>query len=185
MYSLNIHFLILLFKILKSIRTHAFLKCSLLDLENTRSLVVSKVKSSSKSNITSIHIRFVPCQLDNRSRNTANSKLHLESLRLWMGQKLRPYNRSKIVSIRIRFVPCQWDHTFQDAANSKFNQKSKVKVMRGNKGQGILWIQHHINSYPFHSVSIRPAIPEIWLCCKLALKVQGKSHVGWRSKVKV
>ena len=40
------------------------------------------------------------------------------------------------------------------------------------------WVQHSIDSHPFHSMSIGHPIPEIQLFQNLTLKIQGQGH-GW------
>ena len=38
------------------------------------------------------------------------------------------------------------------------------------------WVQHPIDSHPFHSKSFSPPIPEIWLYQNLTLKIQVQGH---------
>ena len=67
-----------------------------------------------------------------------------------------------------------WDMTF-----SKFdleNPRSRSWV-RG-KLKVTTWVQHSIDSHPFHPMSIGHPIPEIWLFQNLTLKIQGQGH-GW------
>ena len=40
------------------------------------------------------------------------------------------------------------------------------------------WVQHSIDSHPFHPMSIGHPTPEIWLFQNLSLKIQGQGH-GW------
>ena len=47
------------------------------------------------------------------------------------------------------------------------------------------WVQHSIDSHPFHSMSISYPFPEIWLFQNLTLKIQGQGHgLGerWKSQ---
>ena len=45
------------------------------------------------------------------------------------------------------------------------------------------WVQHSIDSHPFHSMSIGHPIPEIWLFQNLTLRIQGQRH-GWGERWK-
>ena len=45
------------------------------------------------------------------------------------------------------------------------------------------WLQHSIDSHPFHSMSIGHPIPEIRLFQNLTLKIQGQGH-GWGERWK-
>ena len=40
------------------------------------------------------------------------------------------------------------------------------------------WIQHSVDSHPFHSMAIGHPIPELWLFQNLTLKIKGQGH-GW------
>ena len=48
--------------------------------------------------------------------------------------------------------------------------RSKLKV--------ITWVQHSVDSHPFHSMSIGHPVPELWLFQNLTLKIKGQGH-GW------
>ena len=66
-----------------------------------------------------------------------------------------------------------------DTAFSKFdleNPRSRSWV-RG-KLKATTWVQHSIDSHPFHPMSIGHPIPEIRLFQNLTLKIQGQCH-GW------
>ena len=51
--------------------------------------------------------------------------------------------------------------------------RSKLKVKT--------WVQHSIDSHPFHSMSIAHPIPDIQLFQNLTLKIQGQGH-GWSER---
>ena len=81
---------------------------------------------------------------------------------------------------RILFVPCRsathsWDKAISDSDPETPRSRSWVR----SKGKVIQSAQYHINSLPFHFISIRPTIPEIQLFRNLTLK-----HPRWRSWVR-
>ena len=94
----------------------------------------------------------------------------------------RSHNGTNILLTHIPFVPCQWPPFLRGTSFFYFKswpRKSKVKVT----------IQGHTvdptsYSHSFHSMSIDPHIPEIWLFQNLTLKIQGQGH-GCSKKVKV
>ena len=62
---------------------------------------------------------------------------------------------------------------------SKFNlENPRYRSWVRGKLKVTTWVQHSINSHPFHSMSIRHPIPEIRLLHNLALKIQGQGQ-GW------
>ena len=71
--------------------------------------------------------------------------------------------------------PCHsWDTAISkfDVENSRSRSwvRSKLKVKT--------WVQHSVDSHPFHSMSIGHPIPELWLFQNLTLKIEGQGH-GW------
>ena len=95
------------------------------------------------------------------------------------GQSWKSQSGCNILSTHIPFVQCQ--STLQFLRYSIFiiwPWKSKVKVMSEGKLKVTTWVQHSIDSHPFHPMSIGHPIPEIWLFQNLTLKIQGQGH-GW------
>ena len=67
---------------------------------------------------------------------------------------------------------------------SKFNlENPRSRSWVRGKLKVTTWVQHSIDSYPFHSMSIRHPIPEIRLFQNLTLKIQGQGH-GWGERWK-
>ena len=95
------------------------------------------------------------------------------------GQSLKTQWESNILSTHSPFVPCQSAIPFLRYDFFKFwPWKSKVKVMGEGKVEITIWVQHSIDSHPFHSMSIGHPIPEIRLFRNLTLKIQGQGQ-GW------
>ena len=87
----------------------------------------------------------------------------------------RPHNRNNILSTHIPLVPCQSALPFPRYSIFKiWPWKSKVKVIAQGHKVGL----HPIDSHPFCSMLIDPAIPGIQQFQNLTLKIQGPGH-GW------
>ena len=89
------------------------------------------------------------------------------------GHSLRPHSRYSTLLTHIPFVRCRWALAFTaiqlfDLENPRSRSWLKITA----------WVQHSIDSHPFHSMSISHPIPEIWLFQNLILKIQGQGH-GW------
>ena len=83
------------------------------------------------------------------------------------------------LSFHVNWPSHSWDKAF-----SKFdleNPRSRSWVRWTLKVT--TWVEHSVDSYPFHSTSIRHPIPEIRLFQNLTLKIQGQGH-GWGERWK-
>ena len=135
-------------------------------------------KSQCESNILSTHIPLVPCQ-------SALPFLRCSIFRIWpwkykvkviaQGHKvcITPYRLTSLSFHVDR--PC---HSW-DTAISKFDvENSRSRSWVRSKLKVITWVQHSVDSHPFHSMSIGHPIPELWLFQNLTLKIKGQGH-GW------
>ena len=136
------------------------------------------LKSQCESNILSTHIPFIPFQW-------AIPVLIYDFCKIWPWiSKVKVMVESPKVgetsyritslSFHVNLPSHSWDTAF-----SKFdleNPRSRSWV-RG-KLKATTWVQHSIDSHPFHPMSICHPIPEIWLFQNLTLKIQGQGH-GW------
>ena len=104
---------------------------------------------------------------------------HFQNLTLKIqgqGHTWRPYSRYNTLSTHITFVRCRWALAFLSIAIKKFdlgNPRSRSWLRWTLKLT--TWVQHSIDSHPFHSKSISHPIPEI----------QHFQIWPWKSKVKV
>ena len=135
-------------------------------------------KSQCESNILSTHIPLVPCQ-------SALPFLRCSIFKIWpwkskvkviaQGHKvgITPYRLTSLSFHVDR--PC---HSW-DTAISKFDvENSRSRSWVRSKLKVITWVQHSVDSHPFHSMSIGHPIPELWLFQNLTLKIKGQGH-GW------
>ena len=139
-------------------------------------------KSQSGCNILSTCIPFVLCQ-------SAIPFLRYDFFKIWpwkskvkvMGEVKVESHKVGVTSYRLTslsFHVNRPSHSW-DTAFSKFdleNPRSRSWV-RG-KLKVTTWVQHSIDSHPFHPMSIDHPIPEIRLFQNLTLKIQGQGH-GW------
>ena len=135
-------------------------------------------KSQCESNILSTHIPLVPCQ-------SALPFLRYSIFKIWpwkskvkviaQGHKvgITPH---RLISLSFHVDrPC---HSW-DTAISKFDvENSRSRSWVRSKLKVITWVQHSVDSHPFHSMSIGHPIPELWLFQNLTLKIKGQGH-GW------
>ena len=145
------------------------------------------LKSQCESNILSTHILFVPCQ-------SAIPFLRYNFFKIWPWKsKVKVMSEVKVWSHNVSLTFYQltslsfhvnrpshsWYTTFSnfDLENprSKLWKRWILKVTT--------WVQHSIDSHPFHSMSISHPIPEIQLFQNLTLKIQGQCH-GWGQSLK-
>ena len=146
------------------------------------------LKSQCESNILSTHIPFVLCQWAIpflRYEYTTFSKFDLEnprsrSWKRWtLSHNMSPtFYRLTFLLFHVNRPPIHKGRLFQI-----WPWKSKVKVMGEGKLKVTTWVQHSINSHPFHPMSIGHPIPEIRLFQNLTLKIQGQGH-GWGQRWK-
>ena len=139
-------------------------------------------KSQHGSNILSNHIPFIPCQ-------SAIPILRYDFFKIWpwkskvkvMGEGNIESHKVGVTSYRLTSLSFHINrpsHSW-DTAFSKFdleNPRSRSWVRWTLKVT--TWIQHSIESHPFHSMSIGHPIPEIRLFQNLPLKIQDQGH-GW------
>ena len=140
------------------------------------------LKSQCESNILSTHIPFVPFQW-------AIPFLRYDFFKIWPWKsKVKVMVEVKVQSHKVgvtsyrltslSFHVNRPSHSW-DTAFSKFdleNPRSRSWV-RG-KLKATTWVQHSIDSHPFHPMSIGHPIPEIRLFKNWTLKIQGQCH-GW------
>ena len=135
-------------------------------------------KSQCESNMLSTHVPLVPCQ-------SALPFLRYSIFKIWPWKfkvkviaqchklGITPYGLISLSFYVDR--PCHsWDTAISkfDVENSRSMSwvRSKLKV--------ITWVQHSVDSHPFHSMPIGHPIPELWLYQNLTLKIKGQGH-GW------
>ena len=71
-----------------------------------------------------------------------------------------------------------------DTATLKFDiENSRSRSWVRSKFKVTTWVQHSVNSHPFHSMSIGHPIPELRLFQNLTLKIKGQGH-GWGQSLK-
>ena len=78
------------------------------------------------------------------------------------------------LSFHVNWASNSWVTTFPkfDLENQGLRSwvRSKLKVTT--------WVQHSVDSHPFHSMWIGHPTPELWLFQNLTLKIKGQGH-GW------
>ena len=140
------------------------------------------LKSQCESSILSTNIPFVPCQ-------SAIPFLRYDFFKIWPWKSkvkvmeevnIESHNmgptfyRLTSLSFHVNRPSHSYDKTF-----SKFdheNPRSRSWVRR--KLKVTTWVQHSIDSHPFHSMSIGHPIPERRHFQNLTMKIQGQGH-GW------
>ena len=84
------------------------------------------------------------------------------------------FSRLTSLSFHVNWASNSWVMTFSkfDLVNqgSRSWVRSKLKVTT--------WVQHSVDSHPFHSIWIGHTIPELRLFKNLTLKIKGQGH-GW------
>ena len=112
------------------------------------------------------------------SWNTAFSKFDLKNSRLRSQLKFHKEGIPPYRFIPFSFHVNRPSHSW-DTAISKFDiENSRSRSWVRSKFKVTTWIQHSINSHPFHSMSIGHPIPELQLFQNLTLKIKGQGH-GW------
>ena len=148
--------------------------------------VMSEGKESWKpqhgSNILSTHIPFIPCQ-------SAIPFLRYDFFKIWPWKsKVKATVEVKVQSHKVGVTSYRltslsfhvnrpshsWDTTFSKFDLENPRSRSWVK----GKSKATTWVQHSIDSLPFHPMSIGHPIPELRLFQNLTLKIQGQGH-GW------
>ena len=135
-------------------------------------------RSHNRNNILSTHIPLVPCQ-------SALPFPRYSIFKIWpwkskvkviaQGHKvgITPYRLTSLSFHVDR--PC---HSW-DTAISKFDvENSRSRSWVRSKLKVITWVLHSVESHPFHSMSIRHPVPELWFFQNLTLKFKGQGH-GW------
>ena len=133
-------------------------------------------KSQRESNILSTHIPLVPCQ-------SALPFLRYSIFKIWpwkskvkviaQGHKVGITTYRLIsLSLHVNRPSRSWD-----TAISKFDvENSRSRSWMRSKLKVTTWVQHSVDSHPFHSMSIRHPIPELQLFQNLTLKIKGQGH---------
>ena len=144
------------------------------------------LKSQCESNILLTHILFVPCQsvilfLRNNFFKIWPWKSKVKvmgEVKVWSHNVSLTFYQLTSFSFHVNRPSHSWDTTF-----SKFDlENPRLRLWKKWTLKVTTWVQHSIDSHPFHSMSIGHPIPEI-LFRNLTLKIQGHGH-GWGQSLK-
>ena len=139
-------------------------------------------KSQNGCSILATHIPFVPCQ-------SALPFLRYSIFKIWpwkskdkvMGEVDIDSHNMGLTSYRLTSLSfhVNWPSHSKDKTFSKFNlENPRSRSWVRGKLKVTTWVQHPIDSHPFHSMSIGHPIPDIQHFQYLTLKIQGQGH-GW------
>ena len=78
----------------------------------------------------------------------------------------------------LSFQVSQTSHCWVTAISIFYLENPRSRSWVRGKLKATTWVQHSIDSHPFHPMSIGHPIPEIRLFQNLTLKIQGQCH-GW------
>ena len=93
-------------------------------------------------------------------------------IKVWSHNVSLTFYRLTSLPFHVNRPSHSWDTTF-----SKFDlENPRSRTWRWTL-KVTTWVQHSIDSHPFHSMSIDPSIPEIQHFQNLTLKIQGQGHM--------
>ena len=136
------------------------------------------LKSQLESNILSTHILWFHVHPPSYSYDRVF--LHLTFKTQGQSHSSRSHSIGTIsywllsLSFHVDRPSCSWDIAIWKIDLE--NPRSRSWVM--SKLKVTTWVQHSVDAHPFHSMSIRHPIPELWLFQNLTLKMKGQGH-GW------
>ena len=102
-------------------------------------------------------------------------------VKVWSHNVSLTFYRLTSLSFHVYQPPHSWNTAFSKFDLENPRSRSWVRGML----KVTTWVQHSIDSHPFHSMSIGHPIPEIQLFQNLTLKIQGQCHVwgqSWKSQ---